>query len=417
MPRTAKAPAAEPRAPMVEVETDEGIVVDPDDSEILAAPLSDLMAVMQGEPEAKVVVHKIEKENGVRKNVFILDCPPHDELQNELQAEHGPGSYRVAGYARTTDSLGRRMLLLRFNKTVHIGATPESKRAAAIVNATPAVAQPDRIAEVLAQIAASSAQRETQLFGLVQAMITGGGNSAEKQLSGLKTLAESIGIVGKSAVAAPGPLDMLAMLSQMMKMAKDFAPATDALPRGEDGDLGPNALLAQGMQMFAKILELAKTGPQGAPQLPQPRPGDLSFPTINQQMNPAPAQPRPVAAPSAPAPGNGASALHAEPSEEDEDAMMMQLFMRKLIKAARANEPVDGYAEQLEPLISDEAEAVIRSEEWFAALCSMSQDASAYQPWFARLRDALLKLLDDESAGSVDDLPESLEPKPGALPN
>lgn len=331
-----------------------------------SVPLTDLLATINAEGlDGKVIVEKIVRG---APDEWLFEGAPSGDLNQQLQSDYGAGRYRVRVYARNNDGL----LAIRANKTITIGALPKSKEAGVVATQSPGA---DRVAELMAEMRAAADKANDRHMTLMNTVITAlAGNGNRNQLAEFKTFADGLNALPKPA-KEQNPIELLGAVLGLVERLK--AAGGPALPiDAETGDVGSNALLMKGIEVFGSVLSAAK-GAQGAPQAPA-----LAAPL-------APASPPVAAIPLA--------GVAPQPPE-DEDMQMVRLFVRSLVKAARAGQPVEAHANTVYAALSDEALAAMRQESWFETLGAIEPIAADLRPWFAALRDEVLAYAAEESA-------------------
>lgn len=336
---------------------------------------STLLELGSVDNDAQVSVYRIAVENGVRKELFLYECPPAEFSRTDLQSTYGPGTYRVKVYGKHP---GSNYKVLWANPRLYIGEPPgAAKEAKEIRNTQSPVPAAQDIGRLVAEAVAGAM---APLANALNALASNQGGGRREVLGELKELAGIMGIVQPTReVPQNDPM-------QMVSMALEFAKAMQPAPAAPtEDDIGPNSLLFKGLEMFTEAMKNARAMP--AQPMPQAEPRHEAQPMLAPPM---------VVTQAAPV----ASAATAQPvSEGDEIAMMAKMFMQRIVRAAQKNEPADGYAEEICQYAPDDVlDALEHDPQWFERLVILEPACAPFRPWFAILREKVVALLSEESS-------------------
>jgi hypothetical protein len=369
------------------------------ENEAGADAMSEAIARLNEDSNAYMHVSRITTgDNGSREEQYLFRFPPTPDYEIEIQKAYGAGVYRVRMYERRVASDGVMRLVLAANKfPVNIGPPAFIKQSSELIPASAPGAPTDRIAELMATMHAAQ-EKSTERFmslmqNIVSALVSGGGaNSSANMMAQFKDFAAGLGALPKPK-EQPSQLESVSMLLALLRQAKELAtPAGGAnVIDAETGDVGTNALLLEGI----KFLSGAVTAARGQAQ-PQPAQDVPTHLISGLPVASAPVASIPVAQQPAPAP-------------EDEDMQLVKLYLRSVIKAAKASAPIEAYAPQVYTNLTDEALATLENDGWWEALQVIEPVPEALKPWFARLRDAVLQLIAEDNAAEQ---PASVPTKP-----
>ncbi|HEY6018366.1 MAG TPA: hypothetical protein VIY48_00240 [Candidatus Paceibacterota bacterium] len=273
----------------------------------------------------------------------------------ELKDKCGPGRYKISVYRPGGKGLATR-------KTINIAGSP-----------------------LPASVPVTASSGNSDIQALVGVMVNGFEN------------------LGKLIVASrPAETSRSDMLKELVVMKDLFSPGGGQ--QQPQQNYNPVEMMRLGMEMaqgggesnntwvdkmintLSPLLMGAVAAGQAAPvRVAAPVRPTLSAPV--QQHEPAPANPAPVNPPA---------------GEEEPMNMMLKAYLKMMLSAAAQNAPVEGYADQVINLLSDEqmveVETMLRADDWLARLTNLVPQAPSHAEWFTRLRNTILQYLDEDRA-------------------
>lgn len=317
-----------------------------------------LIELGERDDEAKVVVKRRETHNGVRKDVWLFECHPKGFSIPDIQEHYGAGDYRVTVYGNQEGSNYKK--IVHADKLVSIGDTRDGKKPDALAG-VPALASSQN--EMTRALTAAISEPLRALAGAMAQMMPKQTSRADviAEMTQLATLMQTM--KGET----PVPVDPLAALERavsLMTNAKGAAPVLN-----EDGEVSPNAILAQGIALVREFFQAAK---REAVVAAAPMPA-LS----------APVQ---VAGPVAPA----APATAAQSAEDAEMKLFLKMQTMMLLNAARNDGDPETYAALIYEQAPDDVLEKLMGDKWFEELCALDPGFSAFRPWCEKVRAEIL---------------------------
>lgn len=322
---------------------------------------------------ANIIVYKVERQGGAKKDVRLFETTPAEFSWSEIQAEYGGGDYRVMVYRTYRDADDVRDRYGVSSNKMYSIAAPRKKDLPALG------AAPQSGNDIAAAIAAAMRPvLETQ--AQLMTMISGGGAGGSRKAM-LEEMQMMAGII-RPAGAAPVESDPLAQLSRLMKMSAEVR----ALG-GDGGDGGGDP----GMLAMNKAIELlANIFAQRAQQ-----------PTASVQSLPAPAPAVASGQADSAAGAGGSGSAGAQPEAADMNRIQNSIFRSYLEianTAASTGAPVDTYADLVATHAPDDVLNTLEHDpEWFAALVKIHPGVSPYGAWYGQLRVKVLEYLAEEA--------------------
>jgi hypothetical protein len=323
-----------------------------------------------GSEDAEVKVYKCggpqpgqRPGQGTIRDAWLYKCTPNEFDEEQLQQSYGAGRYRIKMYGTNGDGVYGTIL----NKVLEIGAPPGFRPnllpAAASGNVTvntPGSGGSD-IAKAIAETLAPVLQAQAMMMQKITEHLSG---SKTEWLAELKAYKDILAPAGQNAQTAS-----LDGLKTMLELARSMNE-----DRIDDPDSAPYKLLGKGIDVFQKLIDKA-----------------------NQPLaDGAPAAPAQLAAPKK---ANGGEAP-AAPASNQEEEMLKILFQAQLatfIEAAKeADNDYEFYAMLLYKRAPDELLDALKSESWFAQLCTMAPEFAAYQAWAGEVRTLVLAMMKED---------------------
>ena len=323
------------------------------------APPDEALTKLLGELDASqarsnVRVEKRERENGVKKWVFLFECAPAEFNITDIQQEYGAGDYRVRVYGPSVDGTNHYGIIAA--PVISIGEPRGKAR-------TPVQTAPQITAQDVAQIV-------VQTLGQMQPKAP----SRMEMLEEMRVMRDVLGGSVAPAPVAPAPQkSFMEQAQEMLAFVKLLK--GDAVPVDDEGQVDSGALLmSKAMETLSNLAGAARAQQQ-SPQAPQ-----IALPPPSQ--------------------------TETANAEEDE----MSLMIQGLLFAAKTNAPIESFAQTAYEKLPDEMfSALMNDATWWAALCALIPKAAAHQEWFTRLRARILELARE------DDAPEDASAVPANL--
>jgi hypothetical protein len=312
-------------------------------------------------------VKRRELHNGVRKDVWLFECHPKAFSVSDIQEHYGAGDYRVTVYGNQEGSNYKK--IVHADKLVSIGDTRNGKKPAAEIAGAPALAGLGNANELTRALTAAISEPLRALAGAMAGMMPKQTSRADV----IAELAQMATLMQTMRGEAPAPVDpFLALERAVTLMGNAKAGAAPIL--GEDGEVSPNAVLAQGIALVREFFQAAKRDQSGAGG------------AINAQPHPALAAPHaapaPAVAPVAPAP--------AASAEDAEMKLFLKMQTMMLLNAARNDGDPLTYAALIYEQAPEEILDKIVGDNWFAELCALDPQFSAFKPWCEKVRAEIL---------------------------
>lgn len=351
--------------------------------EALQGVLTDLGAV---DEDAHVTVFRLIAEQGARKEVWLYQCHPKEFSIPQLQADFGPGDYRVKVYGKQQGSNYR---VVHADKRLSIGEARGAKKAEALSGAPVVTHDNAQVRELSAAVAAP-------INALVQAL----GQILPKQrdaMADFRAFAEIMAIM-RPPEHAPAPAsDPIAMLERTMAL---ITASRAANPIGEDGEVSNNALILSGINVLKDFLIEARDRGQlrsqpAERQLPPPA-GTAARP------EPMPA-PRPAPRPAAPVPA-------ASSPEGDDMGLMMKMQIQLFLTAAKGDSDPQLYAGLIYEQAPDELLDKLAASNWWEELIKLDHRFAPYKAWCEQVRELVVQEMQQPSE---DGEPVKLTPQDG----
>jgi hypothetical protein len=296
--------------------------------------------------DATVFVYK--QMQGVKSPPQVWSGPPDQYDMRAIAREHGSGEYRYVLYVRDQNGVKAR----RLNEVVAVQLSPKELRAYNLAMKEANDPQPDR------QAAAGAGDLQ-QLMGVMMAgfqetiKALAPATAPRDPLADFVKISEVIKAAMPAVPAAPTFMETLAQL----KMVND----TIGSGRGDRGGDPGTAVLMKAIETL------------GAPLAEG----------LKKQATTQPAAP--IAPPAAGAESNLTD-------EEEEAMLLLKLQLTQACRTAAAGEDPADYADKIYSVLPDEAFALMIMPDWFPQLCTVAPAVAGYQPWFERVRAALIDL-------------------------
>ncbi len=385
----ARLTAAQKRAAAQAAETENRQVITPIDLEgaYSAEPLTSAMASVFAEmgvtPDAidsYVMVHKLLPPDSKETRVWRGAVEEYN-LDN-IAKRFGSGDYTVRVYMQNLDGL----FVCRGNKTLSVTLDPmDEMKLEQLRHPLAVAAAPQQ--DIGATIAAAISNSQKEMMAMLMPLLAG---TKQNAIADLKGMAEAFGMMAPArAAAAPAtdPMAMFGMFKQFMELTNGMKPEA---PLREE-EIGPNALMMKGLELFMETMKNAKTA--------QAAPAQIAAPDQAQAM-PYVAPP-PMATPAADAPP---MAGNIEQSETGADEMKLAFML--LLRAASVNDDVQKWAIRVYEDAPDEVIEALELPDWFAKLCIAEPLFGQHQAWVTSVRDKVLAMLaqdDAELSGNLTD--------------
>lgn len=329
--------------------------------------LSNVLAELgSGADDAKINVFLLESG---KPSAFVDSFSPSEFSLETLKQIYGPGTYKIQIRAN-----GR---IIPGGKNVRI--------AKSLVPVGPTIPQfaPDKLIETMQAGFSQMATMFTQALDRMAA-------SQPKAKTTMETLQElqiMREIFGVNSAPQTNPVDVI-------NVALELAGKINPGPSDE------NTVLMEGIKQFGPLLtQLVGSGPQApagmngsrvAPTVPALPPRPVPIPT-----HPAPVQ---VHAPAESQAPQQSASISVNP--QDQQNMMINLYLQTLLANARADNDTMTYAEViLDYMGDDEATKLANNPDWFSMLCQRVPEAANYPGWFEELRQNILVLTKPENSG------------------
>lgn len=302
---------------------------------------------------------------GTIRDAWLYECAPQEFNEEQLQSSYGAGKYRLRMYGTRAQDGNYGGIM---NKVLEIGAAPafRANGAASVGSSgnvtvnTPGNGGSD-IAKAIAETLAPILQSQAMMMQKLSEHLSG---SKTQWLLELKAYRE---LLAPNVPANGAPLDGLKTILELTRSMNE--------DRIDDPDAAPYKLLGKGIDVFQKLIEKANAANGGA--------------------QPAPALAAPAAETAAPAAANS--------SEEEMLKVLFDAQLKTFLDAAKeADDDYEFYATLLYKRAPDEFLDALKSETWFAQLCTMSPEFAPYQAWCAEVRKLVVEMLkDDEAPGDA----------------
>lgn len=359
--------------------------------------LDEVLTRLEGNTDSFCVISKISVVNGQRREAWCFETPPTTTLEQEIQSAYGEGDYRVRVYQRRQTERGIRPLLVK-NVVLPIGPSRDAKGASATALAVAVPAPTDRVAELVAEMRAAGERANERMQSFMLEMVKAlaanksGGNG--EVFAQFKDFAAGIGALPK-AEKPKDPLEQLGILWALIeKVRGGGAPVVN-----DEGEVPSSTLFLEGIKTVRELVTNARGGAA---------PGPVDASAAHAAL-PAAAAATPSALPAQPAPAQAAAL------PEDEDMQMLKLYIRRLIKAARAAHGPDEYAEEVYGNLDEQAAMTLQSEQWMTALELIEPIPQDVRPWFARLREAVIELVREDAGTESPQTPDGEAKKDGGI--
>lgn len=315
--------------------------------------------------EAKVTVKRITIGNGVKKEAWLYECHPREFSFAQLQEDYGEGDYRITIYGQQE---GSNYKIIHADKKLTIGGLrggrkPKSETGTEIVPAS----NPNDLTRAIASAISGPMQALVQTLAGMMPKAT----SRADVIAEMSQMATLMQMLKGEAAPAMNPLDALEKAVALMQ-ANRSAPVLN-----EDGEVSPNAVLVQGIQLVKEFFSAARESKTAQPA-----------------ALPAPARPAAPAAPVSPA-----------PSEDDAMKLMLKLQMKMFLNAAVNQSDPLTYATILYEQAPDEIIAKLQGADWFAELTKIEPGFSQHKAWCEQVRAEVLAALAEESSTEIPPLP------------
>jgi hypothetical protein len=317
-------------------------------------PVDRIATILQGSAvggRSEVKVYRI-KEGG--KEVFCSSYKPEDFENGDLsiiQKHFGGGNYRIRVYA--TDSETNKFVL-RANQLIEIEQP--------IMDISPSGGGESGIAQLMLKMMDESNKRFEQLIALQQQNNQKETKNLTETLTEFKLMKEVFG-GGESKNS----------LSETLKTIQQIREFKDILiPESKNGDDDNSELLALGKQGLGLISQLATPAPQSIQyQSPQIIPPVKIPPNINNSLKVE----------------NNVETQ--QPKTENENDMIVKMFIKALVEKAKENADVRPIADDLVNTLPEDIFIKLDQNDWFEQLCKIDSECASHALWFERLHDAL----------------------------
>lgn len=305
---------------------------------------------------SSVRVEKRERENGVKKWVFLFECGPSEFSITEIQEEYGAGDYRVRVYGPIMEGTERYGILAA--PVISIGE-PRGKRNTP--SAQPAITAQD-VAQIVVQTLSQMQPKAPSRMELLEEM---------------RVMRDVLGGNAAPVVTQPAPQkSFMEQAQEMLAFTKMLQ--GERMPTDEEGNVDSGTLvLTKGMETLQKFLDMAASQRNAVP--------------IMSPSN-VPALPNPVKT--------------LSPEEEE-----MNLLVSSLLAAAKFNMSVESFAKTAHEKLPDEMfDALMNDESWWQVLCAIIPGAVPHQEWFTKLRARIIEIDNEAGAQDANAVPENLTP-------
>lgn len=310
--------------------------------------VADLLAEL-GDTAAMVRVYRQGK---TARDLELIDEVPVADFSPMMLAypPYDGGTFRI--HARSDGGIiANRVLRVQRKSPAH--AAPDVS----------AVLTPAGVADMIAQALARA---------LPAAMAPA--DTEEKILQRMKMMRDIIAPAGSPATVAPSINDRIGELSQLLTLGRMLNPAPSLVTDNDGKPDLMSTMLSKGIDVFGKIMEgqqmtNAARLAGGAPQVMLP--------------NPTPALP-------------------ATEQDANEMQIIVKFALKRACDAAAGGEAPDTYADGIYDDIPEEVlQSMATETDWFARLVQLVPACANHAPWFSQVRDALIRIYTEETAGSA----------------
>lgn len=345
------APMQSAPVPMVSNDVDDDTIDDVENDERDA--VDSVMRMLRGGTfaagRADVKLYRKRSDGGLE---YCSKYTPEEFLEGGhdlIRESWGPGRYQVILYA--TNEAGKNYARRAMNE-VNIAQPP--------INAGKPATESDRVLSLLERMDSRIAQLETNKPDPTAQMM--------QTLALMKAMREAMGInnAPAPAPAAVDPMQSIKSTLELIEMLKD-----QANPKPEPDD--PFSVIApKAIDLLSSVMKQNQQ-PEMLPQIqhaPLAMAQPIAQPITQPEMQP----------------------------QESEEQMQIKLAAFWLKSQATANADPSDTAETAWQFVPDEVVAVLRTDQWLQFLTQVDPALGAHAVWLSSVRDALLKIADEESA-------------------
>jgi hypothetical protein len=317
-------------------------------------PVDRIATILQGSAtggRSEVKVYRI-KEGG--KEVFCSSYKPEDFENGDLsiiQKHFGGGNYRIRVYATDTET---NKFVLRANQLIEIEQP--------IIDISPSGNGESGIAQLMLKMMDESNKRFEQLIALQQQNNQTEAKTLTQTLTEFKLMKEVFG--------GGEPKNSLSETLKTIQQIREFKDIL--IPESKNGDDDNSELLALGKQGLGLISQLAAPAPQ---PIQYQSPPIISPVKIPPNINNLPKVEN--------------IAESQKPKTENENDMIVQIFIKALVEKAKENADIQPIADDLINTLPEDVFVKLDQDDWFSQLCAISPECADHADWFKRLHDAL----------------------------
>lgn len=361
-------------------------------NELAALPDPDEIPEAEQTPADRIAV-MLDEFGGIERAEVKLYRMDARTKALEFCQTYSPGEFETGGLDMIRGQWGAGTYQIRL-----YGIHPESGKFVVRARTDINIAQPAALAAM--QMGAAQPQQNSELSRVLGMLIEGQQQIAQAlmqrpqadpmaqmkdTLALMVTMREAMGLSGAQA-------QQKSSIGEIVEAIKEMR-AASSLFGGESEDKEPTM-----MQMLPQVLSAVQSVAGAQPQGQMIQAGG-AFPAVT--MPPGFAEPpMPNPAPEV----SQATELHAaqiQSLEDDPDMlekMLMMANLKKILKMAAENAPVDGAIDFALDKLPDELIEALENDQWFVMLSHIAPDAAKYQEYLSKVRAGILEALKEDGA-------------------